>query len=177
MQTLWCATTQPCLKHNFHFAIWGYLLGSTWKQQSALLFSDYFFFLGKVEKKNLRSQQVGMSENRCWQFLDPLSLGMWLEEQLTGCLSKVIDLGQYSCFHCRVWHSINVHCALICQMIEHIGCIHCCLFFQHHPTQTQFFLTIPFQHCPFPVTLIKHIPMFQKQNNTDSNSKQFNPNL
>jgi hypothetical protein len=52
-------------------------------------------------------------------------MGLW--KKLTGCLTKVVDLSQYSSFHSWIRDTVNVDCPIICEVIKHVRSFNCSL--------------------------------------------------
>lgn len=57
----------------------------------------------------------------------PSPFGMGLCKKLTGCLTEVVDLSQYSSFHSWVRDTVDVDCPIICEVIKHVCSINCSL--------------------------------------------------
>lgn len=55
----------------------------------------------------------------------PFGMGLW--KQLTGCLTEVVDLRQYSSFHSWVRDAVNIDSPIICEVIKHVGSLNCSL--------------------------------------------------
>ncbi len=78
----------------------------------------------------LRGKQMIIAECKCERlFLHPLALWVWFHKEKAGCLAKVINLSQNSSLHGWVWNPVDIDCSLICQVVKHIQCLNCWLFF------------------------------------------------